>query len=68
MAFLALYSLSTEAFLGRDLNDLLEFWSIPTVGIWVFLFGAWRYWTRRLETDPDPDSHFPELAHFTPGG
>jgi len=67
VALLALYSLTSEAFLGRELNDLLAFWSIPTVGIWVFLFGAWTYWTRRLETAPDPDSHFPDLAHFMPG-
>lgn len=65
VAFLALYSLSTEALLGRELNDLLEFWSIPTIGIWVFLFGALRYWTRRLETAPVPDTHFPGLAHFS---
>ena len=66
--FLATYSLSTEAIVGRELNDLLEYWSIPTLGIWAMLIGAYRYWTRRLEAAPDPDSHFPELAHFTPGG
>jgi hypothetical protein len=66
--FLATYSLSTEAIVGRQLNDLLEYWSIPTLGIWVMLIGAYVYWTRRLEAAPDPDSHFPELAPFTPGG
>jgi dolichyl-phosphate beta-glucosyltransferase len=64
--FLLMYSLSTEAFLGRELNDTIEYWSIPTIGIWVFLFAAYRYWIPRSEASPDPSSHFPRLAHFTP--
>ncbi len=67
VAFLVLYSLSTESILGRELNDLIEYWSLPTIGIWVMLTGAYLYWTRRAETPFRPGSHFPELAYLAPG-
>ncbi|MEJ2483305.1 MAG: glycosyltransferase [Gemmatimonadota bacterium] len=66
VGFLLLYSFSTEFILGRRLNDALEYASIPTLGIWILLVGAFVYWTRGSESGSRPASHFPALPDFTP--
>ena len=68
LGFLLLYSLSTEFILGRPLNDAVEYASIPTLGIWVLLVGAYVYWTRGSGPGSRPDSHFPTLPDIAPNG
>ena len=67
LVFVALYSVSTEALLGRELNNLLEFWSIPTIGIWVFLISAFLYWTKKVQAPERGCPGPPELTQFAPG-
>ena len=68
VGFLLLYSLSTEFILGRPLNDAVEYASIPTLGIWILLVGAFAYWTRGCGPGSRPDSHFPALPDIAPNG
>jgi dolichyl-phosphate beta-glucosyltransferase len=68
VGFLLLYSLSTEFILGRPLNDALAYASIPTLGIWILLVGAFVYWTRDSGPESRPHSHFPALPDISPDG
>lgn len=41
-SFVLLYCFTTQGVLGRPLNDLLEYWSIPTLGLCFLVFAAWK--------------------------
>lgn len=47
-AFIILYCFTTQGVLGRPLNDLLEFWSIPTLGLCFLLAAAWQIGSKHL--------------------
>ena len=66
VAFFAAYALSAQGVVGRAVNDFLEYWSVPTVGIWIFLAGAYAHWKN---TPPAAECPFVrrELAHLAPG-
>jgi MFS family permease len=68
VGFLLLFSLSTEFVLGRRLNDLLGYASIPTLGIWILLTGSFVFWTRQPAPGSHAGSHFPSLPDLTPSG
>ncbi len=61
------WSLSAEGILGRDLNHLLEHWSVPTIGVWVFLVAAYVWWRRELQSGGKFGGHPPPLPHLAPG-
>jgi len=43
---IAFFSLSAQGVVGRQLNDWLEVWNIPTIGIWLLIVSFW-YQTKR---------------------
>ena len=65
--FLAMYSLSTEAILGRELNNLLEYWSVPTIGIWVLLISSYLFWRKEVQAPAGSAPQPPDLPHFATG-
>ena len=68
VGFLLLYSMSAEFLLGRRLNDLVEYGSIPTLGIWILLTGSFVFWSRQSAPESRADSHFPALPNLAPDG
>lgn len=42
VGFFAFYVFTVSGIVGRTLNDTLELWSIPTLGIWCLLYAAKR--------------------------
>jgi len=64
--FFLAYAASAQGVVGRPVNDFLEYWSIPTLGIWVFLVGAFAYW-RQTHPSPEGAGLRRELAHLAPG-
>jgi len=68
VGFLLLYSLNAEFIRGGRLNEVVEFASIPTLGIWILLSGAFIFWTRISVPGSKPASHFPALPHIAATG
>ena len=64
VVFLGTYALSTEGILGRELNNILEYWSIPTIGIWVFLVASYLYWRKEALAPAGNTPHPPDLPYL----
>jgi len=67
VVFLGTYALSTEGILGRELNNILEYWSIPTIGIWVFLVASYLYWRKEALAPAGNTPHPPDLPYLASG-
>ncbi|MEE8062586.1 MAG: hypothetical protein V3T16_12195, partial [Gemmatimonadales bacterium] len=52
---------------GRGVNDFLEYWSIPTIGIWVFLVAAFMFWKKDHLAEARAALLRTDLAHLEPG-
>jgi dolichyl-phosphate beta-glucosyltransferase len=67
VVFFAAYALSAQGVVGRPVNDLLERWSVPTLGIWVFLVGAYLYWRQDQLAEKPGVLLRTDLSHLSPG-
>ena len=67
VVFFAAYALSAQGIVGRPVNDFLERWSVPTMGIWVFLVAAYLYWKRDELAGERAALLRTDLPHLSPG-
>ena len=67
VVFFAAYALSAQGVVGRPINDFLEYWSIPTLGIWVFLVAAFMFWKKDHLAEARAALLRTDLAHLEPG-
>ena len=66
VVFFAAYALSAQGVVGRGVNDFLEYWSIPTLGIWVFLVAAYLFWKKDRTAEARATLLRTNLAHLAP--